>query len=119
MATDTEYVLVMTTLSAEADAEAFARALVDARLAACVNVLPPMESVYRWEGAIERESERQVLIKTSRDCLRLLWERVRDLHSYDLPEFLVVPILDGNAAYLRWIAESTAPSWPGDESTRR
>jgi periplasmic divalent cation tolerance protein len=106
--TDTQYVLVLTTLSADADAEGFATALVEARLAACVNVLPPMQSVYRWEGTIEREPERQLFIKTSRERLAALWERVRDLHSYDVPEFIVIPIVDGHAAYLRWIGESTA-----------
>ena len=109
----TEYVLVMTTLSVDADSETFARALVDAQLAACVNVLPVMESVYRWKGTIERESERQLLIKTSRDRVAALWERVRYLHPYETPEFIVVPIVDGNAAYLQWIGESTGSSQPG------
>ena len=88
-------------------AAAFARAIVEERLAACVNLLPPMESVYRWEGAIEQETERQVIIKTSKDRVVALWERVRELHPYDVPEFVVLPIVDGNDAYLRWIAEST------------
>jgi periplasmic divalent cation tolerance protein len=104
---DTEYVLVMTTLPADADASTFARTLVDARLAACVNLLGPMESIYRWEGRVDREQERQLLIKTSRDRLTALWDRVRELHPYDVPEFLVVPIVEGNAAYLRWVGEST------------
>ena len=102
-----EYVIVLTTLPADADAAAFAQAIVEDRLAACVNLLPVMESVYRWEGGIERESERQVVIKTSRERVLPLWERVRDLHPYDVPEFLVLPIIDGNDAYLRWVAEST------------
>lgn len=102
-----EYVMVLTTLPADADGPGFARALVDARLAACVNLLAPMESIYRWEGEIEQESERQVVIKTSRDCVAALWDRVRELHPYDIPEFLVLPIVDGNDAYLRWVADST------------
>ena len=105
--TETEYVVVLTTLSAEADAEAFAEALVGPRLAACVNILPPMQSVYRWDDGVERAPERQIVIKTSRDRLGALWERVRALHSYDVPEFIVIPIVDGHAAYLRWIGEST------------
>ena len=104
---DTEYVLVMTTLPADADASTFAQTLVDARLAACVNLMGPMESIYRWEGRVDREQERQLLIKTSRDRLTALWDRVRELHPYDVPEFLVVPIVEGNAAYLRWVGEST------------
>jgi periplasmic divalent cation tolerance protein len=102
-----EYVIVLTTLPADADGPAFARGIVSERLAACVNLLAPMESVYRWEGVVEQETERQVVIKTSRDRVVTLWERVRELHPYDVPEFLVLPIVDGNDAYLRWVAEST------------
>jgi periplasmic divalent cation tolerance protein len=105
--TETQHVLVLTTLPADADAPAFAAALIEARLAACVNVLPVMESIYRWEGSIERDAERQMLVKTSRDRTNALWERVRELHPYDVPEFIVLPITDGNDAYLRWIGEST------------
>lgn len=104
---DTQHVVVMTTLPADADAAGFAQQLVDARLAACVNLLPAMESIYRWEGRIERDAERQLLIKTSRDRVSALWERVRTLHPYDVPEFLVLPIVDGNDAYLHWVGEST------------
>jgi periplasmic divalent cation tolerance protein len=98
----------MSTLPADADASALARALVEERLAACVNLLPPMESVFRWDGKVDRESERQLLIKTTRDRVAALWERIRELHPYDVPEFIVLPIVDGNAAYLKWIAESTS-----------
>jgi periplasmic divalent cation tolerance protein len=66
-----------------------------------------MESVYRWEGRIEQETERQVVIKTTRERTAELWDRVREMHPYEVPEFVVVPILDGNDAYLRWIGEST------------
>jgi periplasmic divalent cation tolerance protein len=104
---DTSHVLILTTLPADADAGAFALALVDARLAACVNLLPVMESVYRWEGRVERASERQLLLKTSRDRVAALRERVRELHPYDVPEFIVLPIVDGDDAYLRWIGDST------------
>ena len=102
-----EYVMVLTTLPVDADGPGFARNLVDERLAACVNLLAPMESVYRWEGNIEQETERQVVIKTSRDRVAALWDRIRELHPYDVPEFLVLPIVDGNDAYLRWVADST------------
>jgi periplasmic divalent cation tolerance protein len=102
-----EYVLVLTTLPADADAADFARILVEERLAACVNLLPVMESVYRWEGEIQQDSERQVIMKTGRGRVVALWERLRELHPYDVPEFIVLPIVDGNDAYLRWIGEST------------
>ena len=103
-----EYVVVLTTLPVDVDSVAFARGIIDQRLAACVNLLAPMESVYRWEEGIEQETERQVIIKTSRERVVALWERVRDLHPYDVPEFVVLPIIDGNDAYLRWIADATA-----------
>lgn len=102
-----EYVLVLTTLPADADAQAFARALVEERLAACVNLLATMESVYRWEGEVQRETERQLMIKTSRQRVAALWERLRELHPYDVPEFIVLEIVDGSDAYLRWLGEST------------
>ena len=103
-----EYVMALTTLPADADAAEFARTLVDERLAACVNLLPVMESVYRWEGKIEFEAERQIVIKTSRDRVVDLWDRVRELHPYEVPEFVVIAIVDGNEAYLRWIGDSTS-----------
>jgi periplasmic divalent cation tolerance protein len=106
---DTQHVVVLTTLPAEADAAAFAHELVEARVAACVNLLPPMESVYRWEGAVQRDPERQLVIKTSRDRVGDLWERLRERHPYDVPEFIVLPIVDGSEAYLGWIRESTRP----------
>ncbi|MCA1561673.1 MAG: divalent-cation tolerance protein CutA [Acidobacteria bacterium] len=102
-----EYVMVLTTIPTDVDALAFGRALVDERLAACVNVLPTMDSVYRWEGRVEHESERQVVIKTARERILALWERVRELHPYEVPEFVVLSIVDGNDAYLRWVGEST------------
>ena len=101
-----EYVVVLTTLPADADGPAFGRALLNERLAACVNLLAPMESVYRWEGQVEQETERQVIIKTTRDRLTSLWDRVRELHPYEVPEFLVLRVSEGSDAYLRWIRDS-------------
>jgi periplasmic divalent cation tolerance protein len=102
-----DYVLVLTTLPNDADGPAFGRGLVEERLAACVNILAPMDSVYRWEGQIEHEIERQVIIKTSRERLNALWDRVRELHPYEIPEFIVLTIADGNDAYLKWVGEGT------------
>jgi len=104
---DTQHVVVLTTLPADADAAKFAHTLVDARLAACVNLFPPMESIYRWEDRVQQEPERQVLIKTSRALVEALRTAIRDLHPYDVPEFLVLPIADGDDAYLRWLDQST------------
>lgn len=105
-----DYVIVLTTIPADADGPAFGQTLVDERLAACVNLLPIMESVYRWEGRVEHESERQVVIKTARERVVALWERVREMHPYEVPEFVVLPIVDGNDAYLRWMGEATSQS---------
>ena len=103
-----EYVVVLTTLPSGADAAAFARVLISERLAACVNVHEAMVSIYRWAGEVEEEAERQIVIKTSRATVGPLWERVRQLHPYDVPEFIVLPIIDGSDAYLRWLGDSTA-----------
>jgi periplasmic divalent cation tolerance protein len=102
-----EYVIVLTTLPADFDSRGFGRTLVEERLAACVNLLPPMDSVYRWEGQVESDTERQVIIKTARERIVALWDRIRELHPYETPEFVVLPIQDGSDAYLRWIGEST------------
>jgi periplasmic divalent cation tolerance protein len=102
-----EYVIVLTTLPIDADGRGFGRRLIEERLAACVNLLPQMESVFRWEGQVEQDSERQVIIKTSRDRVAALWERIREVHPYETPEFVVLPIIDGSDAYLRWLGEAT------------
>lgn len=103
-----EYVIVLTTLPADSDAVAFGRTLVEGRFAACVNLLPPMRSLYRWEGQVEQDTEQQVIVKTSRERVAALWDRIRELHPYEVPEFVVLPITDGSDAYLRWLGESTA-----------
>jgi periplasmic divalent cation tolerance protein len=99
-------VIVLTTLGADADASAIARALVDERLAACVNVLPPMTSTYRWNGRVEEEREQQLVIKTAAARVDALEARLRELHPYEVPEFLVVRVDRGSEAYLSWLAES-------------
>ena len=103
-----EYVIVLTTLPSDADGPAFGRKLVEERLAACVNLLPAMESVFRWEGQVEEDAERQIIIKTTRQRVVALWDRIRELHPYEVPEFVVLSIVDGSDGYLRWIGESTA-----------
>ena len=97
-------VLVLTTLGADADAAALARTLVEERLAACVNVLPAMTSIYRWKGSVEQDREQQLLIKTAPERVDALEARLRQLHPYELPEFLVLAA-SGSDAYLGWIDE--------------
>jgi len=97
---------VLTTLDADSDATAFARTLVDEKLAACVSVLPPMSSIYRWKGAIEEAREQQLVIKTTLTRVELLRERFRTLHPYELPEFVVLHPADASAMYAAWVTEA-------------
>jgi periplasmic divalent cation tolerance protein len=106
---DSRTVIVLTTFGTDVDAARVARTLVDERLAACVNLLPPMTSIYRWKGKIETEHELQVLMKTSADRVPALEQRLREIHPYEVPEFLVLSIETGSEAYLSWVAESTKP----------
>ena len=98
--------VVLTTIAAKTDAVALARALVEERLAACVNILPVMTSVYRWQGHIEQEVEQQLLIKTASDRVPALEHRLRELHPYDVPEFVVLGAGEFGAAYLDWVQQS-------------
>jgi periplasmic divalent cation tolerance protein len=101
-------VIVFVTWPADRDPTPFAKALVEARLVACANVLPEMRSVYTWEGAVHEDAERQIILKTTAERLPALESRVRELHPYAVPEFLAVPVMSGSADYLRWLRESTA-----------
>jgi len=103
----TDVVLVLTTVSAADLGESIATALVDERLAACVSVGAPMTSVYRWKGAVERETERQLVIKTTRDRLSALQTRIAALHPYEIPELLVFDASGGSSRYLDWIHGET------------
>jgi periplasmic divalent cation tolerance protein len=98
--------IVLTTLGADADAAAIARTLVEEQLAACVNILPAMTSVYRWQGAVEQEREQQLVMKTAPARVAALEARLRALHPYELPEFLVLAA-QASDAYWRWVGEST------------
>jgi periplasmic divalent cation tolerance protein len=102
-----DLVIVLTTMPDDGRADELARMLVDERLAACVNVHGPMMSMYRWKGAVERGAERQLVIKTSRDRVSALEARLRLLHPYELPEFVVIGVEGGSDKYLRWIHDET------------
>jgi periplasmic divalent cation tolerance protein len=105
----TDIVIVLTTVADNERAESLARQLVEERLAACVNLQPVMQSFYRWNGRVERDAERQLVLKTTRDRLPALEARLRELHSYDLPEFLIVAVDQGSQAYLDWVVGQTRP----------
>ena len=103
----TDKCVVLVTCGSAAEAKRIARALVEARLAACVNLLPgAVTSIYRWKGKVESARERLLLIKTSRNRLAKLQAAIGRLHSYDLPEIIALPIVAGSRAYLDWIEES-------------
>jgi periplasmic divalent cation tolerance protein len=104
-----DIVLVLTTVADDEHADSIARALVDEHLAACVNLHAPMTSVYRWKGGVERDPERQLVIKTTRQRLPALEARLKKLHSYELPELLVITVDGGSAEYLKWIGDVTSP----------
>ena len=106
--TTTEAVVVLITFPMDADVRGFASTLVGEGCAACVNILPDVESVYRWQGRVERARERQLIVKTQRARVDGLRRRVGELHPYDTPEFVVLPVADGDPRYLAWIAAATA-----------
>ncbi len=102
-----ETLLVITNLPDRASAERLAESLVEARLAACVNILAPCRSVYRWKGAVEAAEEHPMLIKTTRDRYAALEAAIRGGHPYELPEIIAVPLAAGFSAYLDWVAAET------------
>jgi periplasmic divalent cation tolerance protein len=101
-----KFVVVLVTCRSQREASRIASAIVSQRLAACVNVLAtPVRSVYRWKGKVERASETLLLMKTSSTRLVSLQAQIERLHSYDTPEFVVLPIVSGSPRYLAWIEE--------------
>jgi periplasmic divalent cation tolerance protein len=98
--------IVLITAPAMEEAERIAQTLVEERLAACANLLPGITSIYRWEGRVERDFEMLLIVKTTDDCLPALIRRVRELHSYEVPEILAVPVTGGSPEYLAWLLSS-------------
>jgi periplasmic divalent cation tolerance protein len=98
--------IVLTTAGSAEEAQQIAHALVERRLAACINVVGPIHSVYRWKGAVESASEHLLVIKTTAARFPAVRDAIRELHSYELPECILVPVEDGSAEYLDWIAEA-------------
>ena len=102
----TDKKLVLTTCGSQAEAQKIAHALVERRLAACVNIVPQIASVYRWQGKIETAEESLLVIKTTAAAFDRLREALVELQSYQVPECVEIGIEDGSAAYLEWIGES-------------
>jgi periplasmic divalent cation tolerance protein len=101
-------ILVLTNVPDLECAQLIARTLVEARLAACVNLLPAVQSIYRWQGQIEEATEITLLIKTTSQQVDSLQKAIVKLHPYDVPEIIATPIVAGYAPYLQWIATETA-----------
>ncbi|HET6900798.1 MAG TPA: divalent-cation tolerance protein CutA [Vicinamibacteria bacterium] len=102
-------VVVLSAIGAQPEAQQIARTLVDERLAACVNIVPGVTSVYRWKGAVEQEPELLLVIKTVAERVDALKARLVELHPYELPEVVVLPIGGGHAPYLAWIEQQVSP----------
>jgi periplasmic divalent cation tolerance protein len=104
-ATMPEFIVVLVTVGSNTEGDRVARALVEERLAACVNRIPAVQSVYRWQGKVEQSAEELLVIKTRADLFAALEKRVRELHSYSVPEVIALPIVSGSETYLRWLGE--------------
>lgn len=102
-----DFFVVLSTCPDPATADRLARALVGESLAACVNILPGVRSIYRWNDAVQSDEEVLMIIKTTGACLAAARERLLALHPYELPEVVALPIADGHDAYLRWVSTST------------
>jgi periplasmic divalent cation tolerance protein len=104
----TDKILLLSTC-APADAERIARHLVETQVAACVNIVPGLNSVYRWQGAVTSDAESLLVIKSRRDLFSRLESELRKVHPYEVPELIAAPIVEGAAAYLAWLDRSLLP----------
>lgn len=99
-------VVVLTTAPDRAVAESLATHVVEERLGACANIVPGVTSIYRWEGTLQRDTELLLLIKTTAGSVRALRDRIVELHPYDVPEVLSLPVAEGHGPYVNWVADS-------------
>ncbi len=102
----TDKILVFTTASSKDEARKIARALVERLLAACVNIVPQVDSIYRWEGEVEEGEEWLLIVKTTRAAFERVRDTIKELHSYDVPECICLSIEEGSVEYLSWIGQS-------------
>jgi len=110
----TDKIVILSTCANEEEAARLARALVEARVAACVNIVPSVRSVYRWKGAVEDAAECLLIIKSSRSLFDALRAVLEKLHPYELPEIVALPIVEGSPNYLNWLGENLVEN-PGTE----
>jgi len=105
--TQSESIVIFITAAGEEEAAVLARTLVEAKLAACVNMVSNVRSIYAWKGSIEDDREHLMIVKTQRHLFDRLAAKVREMHSYDVPEIIALPIVEGSPDYLKWLQEAT------------
>lgn len=101
---DTNYIIVLVTTANKLEAEKISQALLKEKIIACANIINPVTSFFNWQGKVDKCEECLVIMKSRKDLFTELTERVKDIHSYEVPEVLTLPIIDGSAAYLAWLA---------------
>jgi len=106
----TDKVVILVTAASQDEGRKIARHLVEAQLAACVNILPPIESVYRWQGQIAEEGEFLLIVKSAKALFAEIETEILRLHSYRTPEIICLPIVEGSRNYLQWVSESVKPA---------
>jgi uncharacterized protein involved in tolerance to divalent cations/8-oxo-dGTP pyrophosphatase MutT (NUDIX family) len=114
-----DFIVVFVTVGSAAEGDRLAKALIEERIAACVNRLPGMQSIYRWENKVEQSAEDLLIIKTRKALFSVLEKRVRELHSYAVPEIIALPILSGSEPYLKWLGDETRAEPSAQEAVAR
>jgi periplasmic divalent cation tolerance protein len=110
---DSERAVVLITVGSLEEADKIAQALVQRMLAACINIVPSIASVYRWQDKVQRDNEALLIVKSRRDVFEHLTRCVKELHSYETPEIIALPIVAGDVDYLRWLDSSVPGGWHG------
>lgn len=103
----TDYIVVYVTTSSVDEAKKIGRELVEERLVACSNIVSPIDSIYRWQGKICEDREALMILKSKKNLFKQIEKKVKELHSYDVPEIIAIPIIEGSEKYLSWLRDET------------